>query len=181
MRIIGIDPGLQCTGYGIVDVCDHGCRLVEGGVVRTDSDAPLELRLHSLFEGVADVMREMQPAIAVVEQLYSKYRHPQTAVLMGHARGVIYLAAAAAAVPVEAYPASLVKKSLTGSGRASKEQVGRMVCHLLSLASRPQPDDITDALALAICHSRGQRSRSGSLPPALQKYSTAAHPIARRK
>ncbi len=158
MRIIGIDPGLQCTGYGVVEVADGKCTLVEGGVVRTDAEAPLELRLLSIYEGMLEVLRELQPEVAVVERLYAKYRHPQTAILMGHARGVICLAAAAASIPVREYEASKVKKSLTGSGRASKEQVGRMVCELLSLGQPPRPADITDALALAICHSRGREN-----------------------
>ncbi len=158
MRIIGIDPGLQCTGYGVVQVADGKCTLVEGGVVRTAAEALLEARLLSIYEGVLEVMQELEPEVAVVERLYAKYRHPQTAVLMGHARGVICLAAAAAGVPVREYAASEVKKSLTGSGRASKEQVGRMVCQLLLLGEPPTPADITDALALAICHSRGREN-----------------------
>jgi len=158
MRIIGIDPGLQCTGYGVVEVAGRKCGLVEGGVIRTDGEASLELRLLSLFEGVLEVMQELEPTVAVVERLYSKYRHPGTAVLMGHARGAIYLAAGRAQVPVAEYAASMVKKALTGSGRASKEQVGRMVCQVLALKQLPTPVDITDALALALCHARPARS-----------------------
>jgi len=152
--IIGIDPGLQCTGYGVVRTDGRDCTLLDGGVVRTDPEAPLALRLQTIHAGVTEVLREHSPEIAVVEQLYAKYHHPHTAMLMGHARGVIYLAAAACSVEVVAYEASTVKKALTGHGRASKSQVGRMVCHLLGLPEQPEPEDVTDALALAICHSR---------------------------
>jgi len=100
MRIMGIDPGLQCTGYGVIDQIDtHRYRLVEGGVISTESDWLLEQRLSAIFEGIAEVMAEFQPDIAVVEKLYSKYRHPRTAILMGHARGAIYLAAARSSSP----------------------------------------------------------------------------------
>jgi len=155
MRIMGIDPGLQRTGYGVIDQIDtHRYRLVEGGVVSTESDWLLEQRLSAIFEGIAEVIAEFQPDIAVVETLYSKYRHPRTAILMGHARGAIYLAAARNSVEVAAYPASQVKKSLTGNGRATKAQVAAMVTELLGLDETPSPADVTDALALAICHAR---------------------------
>jgi len=147
--IIGIDPGLQCTGYGVVRTDGRDCTLLDGGVVRTDPEGPLALRLQTIHAGIMEVMREHSPEIAVVEQLYAKYHHPHTAMLMGHARGVIYLAAAACSVEVVAYEASMVKKALTGHGRASKSQVGRMVCHLLGLKEPPEPEDVTDALALA--------------------------------
>lgn len=160
-----MDPGLQCTGYGVVDVNGRACSLIEGGVIRTDASAPLELRLHSLYEGLFEVMRELQPEMAAVEKLYTQYNHPQTAVLMGHARGVIYLAAAQNTIPVCEYEASRIKKAITGSGRASKEQVGRMVCELLSLEKPPQPVDITDALALAICQGRPMGGGERTLHP----------------
>lgn len=165
MRIIGIDPGLQCTGYGVIEVSGRDTSLLDGGVVRTDADAPLELRLLTIYEGIIEVMAEFKPDAAAVEELYAKYSHPGTAVLMAHTRGVIYLAAAAQHVPVAAYEASLVKKAITGSGRASKEQVSRMVSRLLSLSEPPEPVDVTDALALAICHGRPVASGGGRLHP----------------
>ncbi len=171
MRIMGIDPGLQRTGYGVIDQIDtHRYRLVEGGVVGTDSDWLLEQRLSAIFEGISEVIAELEPDVAVVEKLYSKYRHPRTAILMGHARGAIYLAAAQRSLPIAAYPASQIKKSLTGNGRATKGQVGAMVTQLLGLDETPSPADVTDALALAICHARplvGQDSRR-ELPEAIR-------------
>ena len=172
MRIMGIDPGLQRTGYGVIDQIDtHRYRLVEGGVVSTESDWLLEQRLSAIFEGIAEVIAEFQPDIAVVEKLYSKYRHPRTAILMGHARGVIYLAAARSCVEVAAYPASQVKKSLTGNGRATKAQVAAMVTNLLGLDETPSPADVTDALALAICHVRPVAQQPGrrELPEAIRQ------------
>ncbi|MCK4323018.1 MAG: crossover junction endodeoxyribonuclease RuvC [Armatimonadetes bacterium] len=175
MRIMGIDPGLQRTGYGVIDQIDtHRYRLVEGGVVSTESDWLLEQRLSAIFEGIAEVIAEFQPDVAVVEKLYSKYRHPRTAILMGHARGAIYLAAARSSLEVAAYPASQVKKSLTGNGRATKMQVAAMVTQLLGLDETPSPADVTDALALAICHARPDIGRAGhrELPEVIRQAMT---------
>ncbi len=106
MRIMGIDPGLQCTGYGLIDrLEDQQYRLIEGGVVPTDADQLLQHRLSTIFAGICEVMAEFEPDVAVVEKLYAKYSHPRTAIMMGHARGVIYLAGAQQAVPIRAYPA----------------------------------------------------------------------------
>jgi crossover junction endodeoxyribonuclease RuvC len=158
LRLMGIDPGLNCTGYGVVDRNGKGeCRLVEGGAVRTSVSSTLAQRLHLLHEGLTAALVELQPAVVIVETLYSKYRHPGTAILMGHARGVVCLAAQQQGLPVEEYAASEVKRALTGHGRASKEQVASMVCRLLSLAEPPRPLDVTDALALALCHARPAR------------------------
>jgi crossover junction endodeoxyribonuclease RuvC len=163
MRILGIDPGLQTTGYGLVDYVDARPRLVEGGVIRGGASGNLETRLHAIYTGVCSVIREFGPTVAVVESLYSQYKHPRTAILMGHARGVIFLAAAECAIEVAEYPASLVKRSLTGHGRAGKAQVAAMVAHLLGLATAPEPADVTDALALAVCHA--SPARRIAVPP----------------
>ena len=153
MRIIGIDPGLGTTGYGVIDYLRGEYLLVEGGVVQTESSAPLPDRLATLYRGVETVVRQLRPDVAVVERLYAKYRHPQTALLMSHARGVVLLALAHMSVEVVSYPASLVKRALVGHGRASKEQVAGMVSQLLRIDLEDVTDDVTDALALAICHA----------------------------
>ena len=160
MRILGVDPSLQCTGYGLIEVESNTMRLVEGGVIRTDSELSLDRRLLTLYEGIAAVMREFAPEHVVVEELYSKYEHPRTAILMGHARGTVLLAAATLAIPYQGYEASLVKKSLTGNGRATKGQVAGMICKLLDLAEPPTPEDVTDALALAVCHASPLRGNA---------------------
>jgi crossover junction endodeoxyribonuclease RuvC len=151
MRILGIDPGLVACGYGAIDVANGRPRFVEGGLVRSGRGA-LPGRLNELFDGIAEVIRDLQPTVLAVEDLYSKYRHPRTAILMGHARGVICLAAARGAVEMVNYPASEVKRALTGNGRASKSQIHAMVRDRLALAKLPRSDHVTDALALALCH-----------------------------
>ena len=161
MRILGVDPGLNCTGYGVVDYTPARTVMVEGGVIRTDASASLEVRVATIAEGIEAVLADCQPEVMVVEQLYSKYAHPQTAILMGHARGVILLAGARRGLAVVDYAASMVKRSLTGHGRASKEQMGRMVARMLGLNEPPQPHDVTDALALCLCHCSPMRSVPG--------------------
>ncbi len=152
MRVLGIDPGLRVTGYGLVEVKGLRTRVVEAGVVRSDDKAALPDRIRKIHLSVRDVIRELAPDAIVVEALYSHYGHPRTAILMGHARGVMLLAAAEAAVPVVTYTATRIKKALTGNGRASKEQVQRMIQSTLHLKTLPQPADVADALAVALCH-----------------------------
>jgi len=172
-RLLGVDPGLNITGYGAVDRLPDGrCRLVEAGAVRTSPAADLATRLRLLYDGICEALDDLQPQVVIVESLYSKYRHPRTAILMGHVRGIIYLAAQERGLPVEAYPASQVKRALTGVGRAAKRQVAEMVCRLLGLPETPRPHDVTDALALALCHASPQRfTGQRGLPAA-----TAARP-----
>ncbi len=154
MKILGIDPGLRQTGYGVIETrAERGPpRLVEAGLVKTDADGPLEARLRELHDGLAEVLAEFRPDAAAVEQLYSHYKHPRTAILMGHARGVLFLALAKAGVPVASYGATRIKKSLVGAGHASKVQVQRAVAIALELSESPEPADVADALAAALCH-----------------------------
>ena len=154
MRILGIDPGLQRTGYGVIDVpAGVGApHLVEAGVVRTDAKLSLPERLLEIEAGLASVIAEFRPEAVAVEELYSHYAHPRTAILMGHARGVAILVAARLRVPVVSYNATKIKKALVGSGHASKEQVQRAIQSVFRLATPPQPPDVADALAAALCH-----------------------------
>jgi len=152
MRVLGIDPGLQVTGYGLLQARGARVRVVEAGVLRTNERQPLEARLHKLHGLARDLFRELAPEAIAVEDLYSHYRHPVTAILMGHARGVIFLAAAEAGVPVVSYGATRIKKSLTGAGHASKAQMQHMVQSALGLKALPEPPDVADALAVALCH-----------------------------
>ena len=155
MRILGIDPGLQRTGYGVVDVAGGvgAPRLVEAGVIRTERSDGLARRLAEISTGLDAVLREFQPDAVAVEQLYSHYAHPRTAILMGHARGIVFLAAAQAHVPVVSYGATRVKKALTGSGHASKHQVQRAIASAFGLKADPEPANVADALAVALCHA----------------------------
>jgi crossover junction endodeoxyribonuclease RuvC len=118
-------------------------------------------RLRSLYTGIDEVIAQFQPQVVVVEQLYAHYEHPRTAILMAHARGVIFLAAAQRDLPVVSYNATRIKKTITGSGRASKEQVQRTIQRELGLAKLPEPPDVADALAAALCHYYLQGSGFG--------------------
>lgn len=153
MRIIGIDPGLNVTGYGVVDYDGGRYALVEGGIVETPPSMELPERLARLYLGIEVVLRQMRPEVAAVERLYAKYRHPQTALLMSHARGVVLLALAHRGIQVVSYPASLVKKALVGHGRATKQQVAGMLSQLIGVDMSNVPDHVSDALALAVCHA----------------------------
>jgi crossover junction endodeoxyribonuclease RuvC len=151
-RILGIDPGLNVTGYGVVEVRRGGLTLCEAGVVRGKTTGSLALRLAEIHAGLNDVIVSLAPTTMAIEQLYSHYKHPRTAILMGHARGVICLAAAQAGVGVVHYSATQIKKVLTGNGRAPKIQMQNAIRRELGLAKVPEPADVADALAVALCH-----------------------------
>lgn len=151
-RILGIDPGLNITGYGVLSVAGPQVELIEAGVVRSVRSKELGKRLLSLYDGVVEVIESLQPDCLSLEELYSHYERPQTAIIMGHARGVICLAAAKSKVPICHYAATQVKKVLTGNGRAPKSQVQLAVTRHLDLASMPDPPDVADSLAIALCH-----------------------------
>lgn len=125
-------------------------RLIEAGVVVPATARTLEERLCELHSGICDVIAATQPALVVIEELYTTYKNPRTALMMGHARGVLCLASAQAGVAVHTLGHARVKRALVGSGKASKEQVGAMVMRLLSLRRPPAPLDVSDALALAL-------------------------------
>ena len=153
MRILGIDPGLEITGYGCINVEDDGIILVEAGVIRTNRYDDISTRLTNLYNNFTDILTDFNPEAVVVEELYAHYKHPRTAIIMGHARGTIMLAAGMQSINVVSYGANRIKKSLTGSGHASKEQMQRMVMSLLGLDKPPSPPDIADAIAAALCHA----------------------------
>lgn len=155
-RILGIDPGLQITGYGVVEATSARLCVCEAGVIRAEG-SDMAKRVLAIFQGVTEVIEQFQPAAVAVEQLYAHYKHPRTAILMGHARGVVFLAAGQRGVPVVSYNATRIKKTITGSGRASKEQVQRTIQRELGLAKLPEPPDVADALAAALCHYYSQK------------------------
>lgn len=152
-RIIGVDPGLNTTGYGIVERRNGAAKLIEAGIIRLPASRGdnLPLRLESLFDSIREVMREFQPETMCLEEVYGHAAYPRTSILMGHARGVICLAARLAAVPVVNLPAKRIKQSVTGNGNASKIQVQRTVQQYFSLSRVPHPPDVADALAAALC------------------------------
>lgn len=153
MKILGIDPGLIATGYGLVSTAGRSCKLLEAGIIKTAAVDPLEVRILRIHAEIRQVIEEFGPDTVAVEELYTHYDHPATATLMGHARGVVFLAAAQAGLPVVSYSPTRIKKALTGNGQASKGQVQRMVQSLLQIAVAKQPDHVTDALAAAMCHA----------------------------
>ncbi len=151
-RILGIDPGLNITGYGVLDIVNERFVLVEAGIIRTKQKQSLENRLVDLHQGIIDVIDSLKPDFVAIEKLYSHYDRPTTAIMMGHARGVIFLAAGQKGLPVRDYAATQIKKVMTGNGRAPKVQVQLAVARQLNLEKPPEPADVADALAIAICH-----------------------------
>lgn len=159
MRILGIDPGLRLTGYGVIDHSPARPALVDGGVIRLEARVALADRLVELETELQSLFEEYKPDVCAIEQLYSHYAHPRTAILMGHARGVIMLVARRRGVVVEQYAANRIKQSLTGHGHASKQQMQRAIQSLWNLRSAPDPADVADALAVALCCGQAQDKR----------------------
>lgn len=165
-RVLGVDPGLNITGYGVLEVGPHGPIVCEAGIVRGSEDrgsTDMAARLLSLYTGIEDVIQQYRPRVMAVEQLFAHYDHPRTVILMAHARGTILLAAAKNGVSVVSYGATQIKKTITGSGRASKEQMQYAMLRELALPMMPEPPDVADALAAALCHYHTHREglRSG--------------------
>ena len=150
--ILGVDPGLITTGYGVIRANAGEPYLVEAGVVRIPTKLSLEQRLSTVFHGIQELIKEFEPSALALEEVYTHYERPRVAVMMGHARGVICLASCLNQVPLFSYSATHIKSALTGNGRASKEQIRRMVQMRLNLKTVPEPLDVSDALAVALCH-----------------------------
>jgi crossover junction endodeoxyribonuclease RuvC len=152
MLVLGVDPGLAATGYGLISLNSGQVQLVEGGVIRSGKDDPIEKRVGDIYSGILEILEEFRPDILSMEDLYSHYKHPKTAIIMGHARGAVLVAANQKNVPVRNYAATKIKMAITGNGRAKKEQVQRMVLNILGLTTPMEPYDTSDALAAALCH-----------------------------
>jgi crossover junction endodeoxyribonuclease RuvC len=152
MFVMGIDPGLSATGYGVVEG-GHPPTAVLAGVIRTDTAAPMAERLAELFIGLTQVIDESRPDVVAVESVFTN-QNLQTAISVGRASGVALLAAARAGLQVSEYAPTAVKSAITGDGSASKIQIQQMVARLLRLAEPPRPADAADALAIALCHLR---------------------------
>lgn len=151
MIILGIDPGLQVCGYAVVEAEGLDSKLIEAGVFRTDGKAELAQRLCQIADDIRQVLETHKPNVVAVEELYSHYNHPRTAILMGHARGVILQKAAEVGANVKSFSATRIKKSLTGNGRAAKGQMQRAIQSVLKLRELPEPPDVADAIAIALC------------------------------
>lgn len=182
MRVVGVDPGLNVTGYGVLEQGRTAVLLLEGGVVRSARQGrPIEQRLETIYNGIAAVLDEFRPAALALEDLYTHRMRPATVITIAHARGVVCLAAAQRGVPVSTYTAAQVKHHLTGQGRATKAQVQRMVQLALRLPRLPEPPDVADALAVALYHlevtARGwQMGKGGRIVDLRADGDTAARP-----
>lgn len=150
-RILGLDPGLRITGWGIIESCGNRLSYVAHGVARTAEEAPLAIRLHQLYQELYRVIEHYHPTSAAVEEIFVN-KNPGSTLKLGMARGVVLLVPAQCQVPVSEYSANKVKKSVVGSGHADKVQVESMIKMLLPDA-REATKDAADALAVAICHA----------------------------
>ncbi|MDQ2866498.1 MAG: crossover junction endodeoxyribonuclease RuvC [Candidatus Eremiobacteraeota bacterium] len=152
MRVLGLDPALRVTGYGVIAGDGRAAALIEAGIVAPRTDRALEQRLADLYGAIVELIDVTKPDVVVIEELYTTYKNPMTAILMGHARGVMCLASAQAGLEVKTLGHSHVKRALVGSGGARKDQVNAMVTHLLGLRAAPKPNDVSDALAIALAY-----------------------------
>ena len=164
MRILGIDPGLRVTGYGVIQIpkkysMDEDLELIEAGIIRTRQTSGIAERLASIYESLSEVIAELTPDVLVIEKLYAHYKHPATAILMGHARGAVCLLSGTKRLPLVSLASTHVKKAVTGHGHAGKSQIQRMVQHYLSLKDAPDPPDVADALAIAISYAFSLKKR----------------------
>ena len=148
---IGIDPGLGTTGYGVLRFESGNTVLIDAGTIKSSPGDLLPVRLDELYTGLIEVIDSFHPEAMGLEQIYSHYRHPATAIKMGHARGVLCLAGQRRNLRIVPLPSTMIKKLVTGKGRAS------MVRHLLGISEEIQPDDVTDALAAAIAAYESER------------------------
>jgi crossover junction endodeoxyribonuclease RuvC len=156
MRVLGIDCGSRVTGYGVIDSDGADCVFVCCGAIRSKPSDPMAERLKCIYDGVVEIIREQQPEAAAFESLFYA-TNVQSALKLGHVRGVSMFAAAEANLPVYEYSPLEVKSAVTGYGRAEKPQVQQMVRALLKLNTPPQSYDASDALAVAICHVHTNR------------------------
>ncbi len=171
IRLMGIDPGSRITGYGIVEMDGPRSRYIASGGIQTDSSRPVPERLKTIFESIADLIREYQPMEVAVEQVFM-HRNPDSALKLGQARGAAICAVVVAGLPVSEYAARAIKQAVVGSGAADKTQVQRMIALLLNLPALPQ-SDAADALAVAICHGHTRQT--------LQRLRTAVALAGRRR
>ena len=156
MRILGIDPGIAIVGFGIVDKNGNRYSTVDYGAITTPAHTPLENRLKTIYDEMTLLFANFRPDAMSVEELFFN-SNAKTAIAVGQARGVIILSAVENGVPIYEYTPLQVKQALTGYGRASKMQIQQMMKSMLGLSEIPKPDDVADALAIAVCHGNSVR------------------------
>ena len=156
MKIIGIDPGLSCTGFGIIEVSENNKSIIDYGVVKTDSKDPLCDRLKVLHEDLEYIIKKYKPTVMSIEQIFYG-KNVKSALLLGHARGIPMLLSATYKLPLYEFSPRRIKQSLTGNGNSTKEQVQFMVKKILLMDQLPEPIDASDALAIAVCYNQNFR------------------------
>ena len=160
MRILGIDPGLKATGYGLVDVGleqHHQVKVLEAGTIEPRLSDPLQDKVYKIYKNLDAIILQYTPEVMVIEKLYAHYKHPMTACILGHARGVICLLAASRNLKLVEQSVKRIRKALVGNGNASKQQTQQVVAHVLSIDARKLTLDASDALALALGQAHIQR------------------------
>lgn len=159
MRILGIDPGLNTTGYGLIDCHHQTIRLLETGTIHPQSKDLIQNRLHRIYIVLNELIEQYKPDILVLEKLYAHYRHPTTAAILGHVRGIICLLCAQNKIRLIEHSVKRIRKAVTGNGNASKLQTQRMVAHALKIDEGKLTPDASDALALALGYVQMHRCR----------------------
>lgn len=158
MRILGIDPGLRITGYGCIDIKPDqplaDPAVIEAGVIRLDTETSIPARLSELHRDLTEIIGQISPDRIVVEKLFAHYAHPTTAIKMGHARGIILLAAQQHGIEIVEFSATQVKKAIVGNGHADKHQMQLAIQAICKLSKMPAPSDVADALAIAVTSAR---------------------------
>lgn len=160
MKILGIDPGFGITGYGLIEAHanqSRGLQLVEAGILNSQKNRAFSERLCEIHRYLTELLKEFSPEVMAIEDTYSVQAFPKTAIFIGCVRGVVLLAAGQNSIPVFHYYPRQVKKALVGNGDATKSQIQKMVQSNLCLKETPRPDDVADALAVAICHAQRLR------------------------
>ncbi len=159
-RVVGVDPGLTVTGYAVVERTAAGTAVLEAGVIRPRG-RNLGERLAAIHQGIIEILEAFPASALALEQVHSRVQFPRTALLMAHARGAIVLAAALRQTPVFDYAPARIKKTITGNGRASKSQIQHAIMTELALGRLPEPHDVADACAIALCHVALRRNEIG--------------------
>ncbi|MEK6714552.1 MAG: crossover junction endodeoxyribonuclease RuvC [Candidatus Omnitrophota bacterium] len=154
MRILGVDPGLRVCGYGVIEKNNYTLKLIEAGIITTNSSEDIARRLNEIYGSLAGLIKEAKPEVLVLEKIYAHSRHPATAFLLGHARGVICLLCAQYNIKLFEYLPTRVKKAIVGRGHASKIQIKKMIEQLLSIKKSAYAFDVSDALSLAIAYTQ---------------------------
>lgn len=162
MKILGIDPGYAIVGFGIVEYKGNKFTPIEYGAITTDNEMPFPERLKYIYDRTIDIINMHKPEFLSIEELFFN-TNVKTAIAVGHARGVLLLAAQNLGVPIYEYTPLQIKQAVTGYGRADKNQVQQMVKTLLSLQKVPKPDDTADALAVAVCHAHSYNPNTSNL------------------